>query len=133
MDWAGSALNGRSPGNLKRQRYQDMRLAVIACEMLYREISHCVSRSKKIVGVRFMQKGLHSVGHEKMSSTLQGAIDRVAGDIYDAILLGYGLCSNGVAGLRSARLPLVVPRAHDCITLMLGCQTPRTLGQKTGK
>ena len=38
---------------------------------------------------------------------------------YDAILLGYGLCSNGIVGL-SAKIPIVVPRGHDCITLLLG-------------
>jgi hypothetical protein len=39
---------------------------------------------------------------------------------YEAVLLGYGLCSNGLLGLRARVVPLVVPRAHDCITLFLG-------------
>ena len=39
---------------------------------------------------------------------------------YDAILIGYALCSNGVVGLTSRRIPLVIPRGHDCITLLLG-------------
>ena len=34
-------------------------------------------------------------------------------------MLGYGLCNNGIVGLKS-KLPLVVPRAHDCITLLMG-------------
>ena len=33
--------------------------------------------------------------------------------------MGYGLCSNGIVGL-SAKIPIVVPRGHDCITLLLG-------------
>ncbi|MGH7142787.1 MAG: DUF1638 domain-containing protein, partial [Planctomycetota bacterium] len=39
---------------------------------------------------------------------------------YDAILLGYGLCSNGIAGIEARRTPLVVVRGHDCITHLIG-------------
>jgi hypothetical protein len=39
---------------------------------------------------------------------------------YDAVVLGYALCSNSTAGLVARGLPLVLPRAHDCITLYLG-------------
>ncbi|MBU4429440.1 MAG: DUF1638 domain-containing protein, partial [Verrucomicrobia bacterium] len=39
---------------------------------------------------------------------------------FDAILLGYALCSNGTANLKAGSSPLVIPRAHDCISLLLG-------------
>ena len=39
---------------------------------------------------------------------------------YDGICLGYGLCSNGIVGVSSKKYPLIVPRGHDCITLLLG-------------
>ena len=35
-------------------------------------------------------------------------------------MLAYGLCDNSIAGLSSKGAPLVIPRAHDCITLLLG-------------
>ena len=38
----------------------------------------------------------------------------------EAILLCYGLCSNALVGIKSSRLPLVIPRAHDCITHFMG-------------
>ncbi|MBT4482523.1 MAG: DUF1638 domain-containing protein, partial [Candidatus Latescibacteria bacterium] len=38
----------------------------------------------------------------------------------DAILLGYGICSSGTVGVTSSRYRIVIPRAHDCITLFLG-------------
>lgn len=97
-----------------------MRLIVIACEILYREISYCVAQSRNVVDARFLRKGLHEVGEEEMSKTLQDEIDQVPKDKYDAILLGYGLCSNGIRGLTTGQIPLVVPKAHDCITLLLG-------------
>jgi hypothetical protein len=36
------------------------------------------------------------------------------------IVLGYGLCSRGTEGITTTRCRLVIPRAHDCITLLLG-------------
>ena len=35
-------------------------------------------------------------------------------------MLAYGLCGQAIAGLTAAQIPLVIPRAHDCITLFLG-------------
>jgi hypothetical protein len=49
---------------------------------------------------------------------LQEMVDGAQG--YEAILLGYGLCGQATAGLIARAAPLVIPRAHDCITLFLG-------------
>jgi hypothetical protein len=95
------------------------RYKLIACEILYRELCYCVALSRNIVDLEFLPKGLHDLGEEKMSARLQQAIDGVDPGRYQAILLGYALCNNGIRGL-TGRLPLVVPRAHDCITLLLG-------------
>jgi hypothetical protein len=97
-----------------------MRLKLISCEIFYREICEAVSRSRHTVDVEFLPKGLHDIGAEPMLERLQAAVDRVEGDRYTTILLGYGLCNNGIAGLRARSLPIVVPRAHDCIALFFG-------------
>ena len=97
-----------------------MRLKLIACEIIFREVCYCVARSPHVVDVRFMSKGLHSIGEAKMVCALQEEIDGVPKGKYDAVLLGYGLCNNGIRGLSSKHTRLVVPRAHDCITLLLG-------------
>jgi hypothetical protein len=55
-----------------------------------------------------------------MSARLTEVLAGVDQSQYDAVLLGYGLCSNGLVGLAAGAVPLVVPRAHDCITLFLG-------------
>ena len=118
-----------------------MRLIILACEIMYREISYCVAKSKNIVDVRFLQKGLHDIGQEEMSKTLQAEINQIPKDNYEAILLGYALCSNGIKGLTTEENTLVVPRAHDCITLLLGskekysnymAQHPGTYFRSTG-
>ncbi len=97
-----------------------MRLKLISCEIFYREFLATVARSPHTVDVEFLPKGLHDVGTEKMRGEIQSAVDRVDAACYEAVLLGYGLCNNGVAGLIARQIPLVVPRAHDCITLFLG-------------
>ncbi|MCK4926255.1 DUF1638 domain-containing protein [Candidatus Aerophobetes bacterium] len=97
-----------------------MRLIILACEIMYREICYCVSQSKNIVDARFLRKGLHDLGQKEMLQTLQQEIDEVPKNRYEAILLGYGLCSNGISGLKTEIIPLIIPRAHDCITLLLG-------------
>jgi hypothetical protein len=97
-----------------------VRLKLIACEILYREVCAAAARSIHRVDVEFLPKGLHDIGQEKMSQRLQEALARVDASQYDAILFGYALCSNGILGLAAGDVPLVVPRAHDCITLFLG-------------
>jgi len=97
-----------------------LRLKLIACEILYREICAVVSRSVNQVDVHFEPKGLHDIGQKRMRERLQDALAQVDESQYDAILFGYGLCNNGLVGLTARCVPLVVPRAHDCITLFLG-------------
>jgi len=97
-----------------------MRLKLLSCEILYREFCAAIAHSPHTVDVEFLPKGLHDVGSETMLARLQEAVDRVDGSKFDAVLMGYGLCNNGVAGLTARLIPLVLPRAHDCITLFLG-------------
>ena len=97
-----------------------MRLKLISCEVLYREMCAAVARSPHRVDIEFLPKGLHDLGGGAMCARLQEAVDGVDSARYDAVLLAYALCGNGVAGLVSRALPLVIPRAHDCIALLMG-------------
>ncbi len=97
-----------------------MRLKLIACEILYREVCAAVARSTNQIDVEFLPKGLHDIGQEGMSRRLQEVLAAVDEARYEAVLFGYGLCSNGLVGLAARSIPLVIPRAHDCITLFLG-------------
>ena len=93
---------------------------LIACEIMYREATLLASQSKNIIDVEFLRKGLHDAGQDVMRQTIQQAINATEKDNYDAILLGYGRCNNGIAGVAAEKIPLVVPIAHDCITLFMG-------------
>jgi len=98
-----------------------MRLQFIICKVMQKEAYFCAARSKNVIDIVLMRQGLHNEPN-RLRDEVQKALERTS-DIqdrpYDATLLGYGLCSNGIVGL-SAKIPLVVPRGHDCITLLLG-------------
>jgi len=108
-----------------------LRLKVIACKALFRELSLLATHSPNVVDFTWISWGMHDLIGQ-LFPTLDNEIRAIdSGKDYrtsyppfdqpfDAILLGYGLCSNGIVGLSSATCPLVIPRAHDCITLFLG-------------
>jgi hypothetical protein len=96
-----------------------MRLKLIACSVMVREWSDAVTHSPHLVDVEFLPAGLHDTGAPTMRSRIQQAIDKEESK-YDYLLLGYGLCGTGTAGLQARNIPLVLPRAHDCITLLTG-------------
>jgi hypothetical protein len=105
-----------------------MRLKLIACKVLSRELSYLAAHSDNIIDITYIRQGYHNEP-DKMRAFLQCEIDSVEGGQdghtnqggdFDAILLAYGLCSNGIAGLRSSKYPIIVPRGHDCLTFFLG-------------
>jgi hypothetical protein len=110
---------GRSDIDIRlegQKRYQ-----LIVCKVLQREAYFCAARSPNVVDVVLMEQGLHDTP-DRLRAEVQKALGHTAdiqGRPYDASLLGYGLCSNGTAGL-GAEIPVVIPRGHDCITLLLG-------------
>ncbi|MBN1261467.1 MAG: DUF1638 domain-containing protein [Anaerolineae bacterium] len=96
-----------------------LRLKCLACDALARPVYYCAALTPHIVDVALHPLGLHN-DPAKLRLQLQAEIDATGADMYDAIILAYGLCGKATAGLRSRSLPLVMPRAHDCITLFLG-------------
>lgn len=119
------------------------RFAVVACRVLWRELAAAASALPHSYELRFLRQGLHNTP-ELLRSELQAAIDEASAGVPggapagnaaaasgwtslasrplepEAILLGYGLCSNGLVGIEARDAPIVVPRAHDCVTFFLG-------------
>ncbi|MFA5393072.1 MAG: DUF1638 domain-containing protein [Candidatus Ratteibacteria bacterium] len=96
------------------------RIGLIACEIFFREIAYYASRGPRVIDTVFLPKGLHDLGGDKVRETIQAEIDKMQERDYSRIILGYGLCNNGLVGLTGRRFSLVVPRAHDCITVFMG-------------
>ena len=101
-----------------------MRLLALTCEVLARSVYLCAARSPHVVDVHLNRRGLHD-DPPNLRTILQGEIDGVNAP-YDAIVLAYGLCGGATSGLRAGSIPLVAPRAHDCITIFLGSRARYT-------
>ncbi len=96
-----------------------MRLKCLTCEALARPVYFCAAHSPHLVDIELVRLGLHE-RPKNLRGQLQALIDAAPPEKYDAVLLAYGLCGQATAGLAARQLPLVIPRAHDCITLFLG-------------
>ena len=107
-----------------------MRLAVIACEVLLRELGALVAGSPNTVSMYWLKQGLHDtpdILHQRLVEKIaevEARQEELSEDKkFDAIVLGYGLCSMGLSvGLGSRTLPIVAARCDDCIALFLGSQ-----------
>lgn len=95
-----------------------MKLRLISCEVYSRLAYKAAASSENMIDMVFTKLQSH-VEPGKLKEEIQNLIDSTPED-YDAILLGYGLCGNGTAGLKARKVPLVIPRAHDCCTIFLG-------------
>lgn len=100
-----------------------MRILLIGCGLLLRELSDAIVHSPHLIDARYLPAGLHDSGIKPMRNRLQEEIDSVDSAQYDAVVLGYGLCGTGTAGLKARSLPVIIPRAHDCITLLMGSRS----------
>lgn len=94
---------------------------IIACKVLWREINYLTAKSPFHYDVFYLEQGLHDVPSD-LNTRLQTKINELE-KIYSTILVGYGLCSNGISGIKSEMSTLVFIRAHDCITFFLGSKT----------
>lgn len=96
------------------------KIALLACSVFEREIAMLAGDAAHIVESRYYEIALHD-RPDVLRAKLQEELDDIDSrpDI-DAVVLAYGLCGRGTAGLRAGRHPFVIPRAHDCITVFLG-------------
>jgi len=88
---------------------------IIACQVVIEELLPLLPEG---TDYETLALGLH-VNPDKLRMILQEKIDASSKE-KGTILLGYGLCSRAVVGLRSEKCSLVVPCVDDCIGIFLG-------------
>ena len=91
------------------------RCKLIACAAVIEEMLPFVPPRMSYEVLDF---GLHT-DPKSLKMALQNAINSSA-PVIENILLGYGLCSQAVLGLRSGSRTLIIPRVDDCIAIFLG-------------
>ncbi len=70
--------------------------------------------------VIFLDYGLHSVP-KNLKVGVQEALDSI--EEPSLVVLGYGLCGNGLDGIQAGKHTLLIPRSDDCIAIFLGSYT----------
>ena len=90
---------------------------VIACRIMQPELDALNGKGEQ-VEIRYLDQSMHEKPVQ-MPSVIQVEIDDAA-TYAGQIVLGYGLCSNGIVGIVAPPQGLIVPRVHDCIALFLG-------------
>lgn len=91
-------------------------VVIISCQVLQDLLGELIPRDLA-ADVIFLDYGLHEVP-ARLTSQLLETIDRI--EEPSLIVLGYGLCGNGLNGIQAGVHTLLVPRADDCIALLLG-------------
>ena len=91
-------------------------IVIIACQVFQDLLRRFVPADLN-GSVCFMDYGLHRTPN-KLARALQESIDRI--EIPSLVVLGYGLCGNGLNGIKAGKHTLLVPRADDCIAIFLG-------------
>ncbi|NOZ23945.1 MAG: DUF1638 domain-containing protein [Planctomycetes bacterium] len=96
-----------------------MKFKVIACGVFKGVLEYLAEPCANEIDIEYLEANLHAVP-DTLNRKVTAAMARSEAKGCDAILLAYGLCNKGIVGLAPKDTTLVVPRAHDCITLFLG-------------
>ena len=97
-----------------------MAAKLISCKVMADELRRYLPADVEIAAIDI---SLH-IQPDRLRERIQCEIDLCNGR-FDPILLGYGLCSKAVVGLRSVTSRLVVPKSDDCIEIFLGSRAAR--------
>ena len=87
---------------------------IIACRVMQEHLQQLLPRD---TGVTYMDIALHNTP-KRLAAALQQEIDRIAEP--SNVIVGYGLCGNGLVGVKSGAHTLIIPRTHDCVAIFLG-------------
>ncbi|MFO8031638.1 MAG: DUF1638 domain-containing protein [Desulfohalobiaceae bacterium] len=91
---------------------------VIACEVFRPELERLRAGRETEVDIVYLEQNLHRSPH-LMPEQIQEQVD-LAAEHAKQIVLCYGLCSNGIVGVRAPEQGLILTKAHDCVALFLG-------------
>ena len=99
-----------------------MKTAIIACKTISDELNLAVSETGVQYPVIWIESGLHNIP-DNLKKRLQEELDKIADT--ELVLLAFGYCGNALLGLKANSFRIIIPRADDCITMMLGSRQKR--------
>lgn len=89
-------------------------VVVIACRVMLDVLG---SRLPDGVPVTWLDVMLHNTP-KKLAAAVQEQIDAIT--VPSTVIVGYGLCGNGLLGVKSRQHTLIIPHMHDCVAMFLG-------------
>ena len=92
-------------------------VVILACQVFQNWLETLLPDLPGWDNITFFEYGLHRVP-KNLRRTIQDAIDHI--DQPSLIMLGYGLCGNGLKDINSGKHYLLIPRTDDCIAMLLG-------------
>ncbi len=95
---------------------QPVPMVVIACQVLEGILDRMLPPEVR-ARLTFLDSGLHATP-KKLGRMVQASIDAIPQP--SLVVLGYGLCGNGLRGIAARQHVLLMPRAHDCIAMFMG-------------
>ncbi|HWR05612.1 DUF1638 domain-containing protein [Sporomusa sp.] len=104
-----------------------MKAIIITCRTLKAEVDQAIAATSCNYSLLTLESALHNEP-DKLREVLQATLDRVSN--VDQVLLMMGFCGNAILGLKPEGFNLVIPKADDCITMLLGSQARRTEVQR---
>jgi hypothetical protein len=91
-------------------------IVILACRVFQNWLEHLLPHGL-VENIMFFDYALHRVP-KNLRKTIQEAIDSIQKP--SLVVLGYGLCGNGLADIQAGKHTLLIPRTDDCIALILG-------------
>ena len=95
-------------------RSADKPTVVISCRVMQELLQELLPKE---IPTTYLEITLHNTP-KKLAAALQQEIDAVRQP--SNIIVGYGLCGNGLVGVQSRTHTLIIPRTHDCVAIFLG-------------
>lgn len=98
----------------KEVAFMEQKIKLICCKTMMDEIDAIKPEN---IAVDYVEYALHR-NPDKLREELQRRIDDE--EVAEVLVFVYGLCSRGLDGLQAGDKTLIIPRVHDCISLLLG-------------
>lgn len=99
-----------------------MKTIILSCNTIRAELDQTLEKFEINNPVVYLESGLH-MDPDGLRKEMQKTLDRFSN--VDRVLLIMGFCGNAVVGLTSRNFELILPKADDCLTLLLGSMDRR--------
>ncbi|EDY83201.1 hypothetical protein VDG1235_2825 [Verrucomicrobiia bacterium DG1235] len=99
---------------------ETLKYSVIACDVFKEELESLGGEKPPWSGIQYLEMGLHDQP-DLLRKSISIALRKLEMNAsIEAIVFVYGLCGTGLVGISPSRCPIIIPRAHDCVSILLG-------------